>query len=272
MEPTRHWPAIIIRGDDVEECGERVVAEEPLLIRVGGQPMTTLMRTPGHERELVVGFFVTEGLIDSTDDIGTIAVCDDEGLGERNVVDVRLANATEPDALLRTHRRVFSSCAICGQDAIRDVRDQVEPFARPTARISAPAVRGMVSRMTDTQGLYGSTGGAHAAGLFGADGNTVVVREDIGRHNALDKSVGHALLQGLALEDNILALSGRVSYEMVAKAARAGICRVAAVGAPTSLALDLARELNMLLVCFVRDGRMTVYAPQDDWRKWLTEG
>lgn len=237
------------------------MCEEPLTILLGGQPLVTLMRTPGLDRELAVGYLITEGFIASAADIGLLAHCEDTSQPWGGTLRVELVPGT---MLLRspdTHRQVFSSCSLCGVEVVAQVAEEVRAF--PTGQARARDVCELARRLRDHQPLFQATGGTHAAGLadcpLGAAA-PVLVCEDIGRHNALDKVVGAAALQRLELQRPLLFLSGRLSFEMVAKAARAGIGAVAGISAPTALSVELAQRLNMFLAGFVRGETFTVYS------------
>lgn len=247
-----------------------LVREEPLLILLGDTPAATLMRTPGQERELVLGFLLSEGLIRSPADVGALAFCEDPLVGGENQVRVTLV----PEAKARlpeiSHRHVLSSCGVCGAKAIDAVAQSVKPFLRPAGRLSVGDVFRACQLMSESQEVFRHTGGAHAVALAPiplTSPSDTIVREDLGRHNALDKAIGAAALAGRALDQYLLFSSGRLSYEMVAKAARAGVSHLASVSAPTSLAVATARRLNMFLAGFVRGTAMTVYCGAEALRR-----
>lgn len=262
---TRHDPARAAEGRD-----DLVAVEEPLEIRVGGQGVAVVMRTPGHDRELVAGFLVTEGILRQRDDVLDMVYCRPDGRPpEENIIDVLLAPGAAVD-LAKLTRHVFtsSSCGICSKASIEAVRGQFAPIAAPLA-LTAALIAGLPERLRAAQAAFAQTGGLHASALFDAAGNLQVVREDVGRHNALDKVVGHAFLAGgLPLADRVLLVSGRVSFEIMQKALAAGIPAVAAISAPTSAAVEFARASGQLLVGFLRPAtgsgqpgmRMNVYA------------
>jgi FdhD protein len=247
------------------EKPDKVVTEEPMEIRVHGprQPPAALavtMRTPGHDFELAVGFCLTEGVLDRADDLETVAYCL-EGLGQQefNVVTVTLRR---PVALAGSERRFVAnaSCGLCGKTTLDDVEQRCEPV-RDGPLVGRSVLVSLPERLRAAQAVFETTGGLHAAGLFTPDGELLVLREDVGRHNALDKLVGHAALERrLPLSTDVLMVSGRASFEIVQKAAVAGIPMVCAVSAPSSLAVDAAHRFGQTLVGFVRDDRANVYS------------
>ena len=241
------------RADGATER-DRVAVEEPLEIRVGGHRVSVTMRTPGHDFELAAGFLVTEGLV-AARDLGVIEYCPDS---DDNIVDVRLVEGAGFDPeLLRRNFYATSSCGICGAASIELVRKRVAPLSR--LDLAHDVLVAMPEKMRAAQKTFDQTGGLHAAALF-RDGELVLVREDVGRHNAVDKIVGASALRDSALAGHALLVSGRASFEIVQKAAVAGIAAVAAVGAPSSLAVEFAREVGMTLVGFLRGDRYNVYA------------
>ncbi len=246
-----------------------LVAEEPMTILVGDQPVATLMRTPGGEVELATGFVLTEGIVGSPKEIGAVSFCAKGELSGRNEVRVALAEGARPRRL-PAHRRVFSSCGVCGAEMIEEIAADIPAFARPQRRLAAEDLFALADAMRRGQKIFQRTGGAHAAALARLPvkpGAECIVREDLGRHNALDKAVGAAAQRGLLGPGLALLLSGRLSFEMVAKAARAGISEVAGVSAPSALAVDLARRLNMFLAGFVRERTLTIYSGADALRR-----
>ncbi len=242
-----------------ETADDEIAVEAPLEIRVGGKALTVVMRTPGHDEELARGFLYNESLVESAADIVAIArpaalTGDEVG----NVVDVTL----RPGARAPEGERLFyasSSCGVCGKNAISALRVRA-PVVSSSLRVSATTLAALPDRLRAAQPLFARTGGVHASGLFAADGTLEAAREDVGRHNALDKLIGWALERGrLPLVDRVLAVSGRVSYEIVQKAIAAGLPLIAAVGAPSTLAIELAEEFEVTLVGFIRDGGMNIY-------------
>ncbi len=260
---TRSVPITRHEGPRPAEGRDDLVAvEEPLEIRVGGQGVAVVMRTPGHDRELVAGFLVTEGILRQREDVLDMVYCRPDGRPpEENIIDVLLAPGAVVD-LAKLTRHVFtsSSCGICSKASIEAVRAQFPPIATVPA-VTRAVVAGLPDKLRVAQAAFAQTGGLHASALFDVTGNLQVVREDVGRHNALDKVVGHAFLAGgLPLADRVLLVSGRVSFEIMQKALAAGIPAVAAISAPTSAAVEFARESGQLLAGFLRGERMNVYA------------
>ncbi|GJF31410.1 sulfurtransferase FdhD [Kitasatospora sp. NE20-6] len=244
---------------------DTLAGEEPMEIRVGGRPLAVTMRTPGHDFDLAAGFLVGEGAVHRTDEIAGMRYCagaTDGDANTYNVVDVVLAPGTKPpDASLERRFYTTSSCGVCGKASLDAVRTTAAWALGPGPRHLAPQVlAALPERLRAAQRVFDSTGGLHAAGLFTADGELLCLREDVGRHNAVDKVVGHALRGGLLpLRDTVLMVSGRASFELVQKAVTAGIPVLAAVSAPSSLAVDLAAECGLTLVGFLRGTSMNVY-------------
>jgi FdhD protein len=262
-----------VRGDRSDDpAPDRVATEEPLEIRVlalaEGRPrrhsLSVTMRTPGEDDELAVGFLVTEGALRHRSDVAEVAACGDvppEAAG--NVINVRLAPGAAFDPA-RFTRNVYttSSCGVCGKTSLEMVRVACPAPPRGTFSL-APAAWSALADALDRP-AFRDTGGMHSAALFSAGGELRLARDDVGRHNAVDKVVGRLFLDdALPAHDCILLLSGRAGYELVQKAAVAGIPAVAAVGAPSSLAVELAREMDMTLVAFLRDGRFNVYSGEE---------
>lgn len=240
---------------------DAVAKEEPLEIRVGGESTAVTMRTPGNDFELVAGFLVTEGIIADGDGLRTMRYCVD-GPQEYNVVDAALATGGGPPPSAMRRFFTTSSCGLCGKQSIDAVRS-ASPYdvAGDDVRVAATTVASLPDRLRAAQRGFAETGGLHAAGLFSASGDLLCVREDVGRHNAFDKVIGWAALDGrLPLRGHVILASGRASFELTQKALMAGIPVLTAVSAPSSLAVDLAEEVGMTLVGFVRDGAMNVYA------------
>ena len=250
---------------------DTLTVEEPLELRVGGSPLTVTMRTPGHDIELVHGFLLSEGLIRTADDVALARYCEgavvsgETGYDENtyNVVDVTLAPGVAPPAASAT--RAFlstSSCGVCGKASIEQLRAQSAYDVRADAtEIAAKVVADLPDALRVEQRSFDKTGGLHAAGLFTAEGELLVAREDVGRHNAVDKVVGWALLNGRVPGVGcVLVVSGRASFELTQKSIMAGIPCLAAVSAPSSLAVECAEDAGMTLLGFVRDSRLNVYA------------
>ncbi len=248
------------RGSGWEAGAEdAVVVEEPLEIRVDTHPVAVVMRTPGQDEELVAGFLLTEGVVRSRTDLAGLRVHPRNPAG--NVMNAFLAPGVSVD-LQRLTRHVFaaSSCGICGKTTVESVHQQFPPV-RSKARLAVEVLTRLPALMRERQAAFSSTGGLHAAALFSCDGQLVCLREDVGRHNAVDKVIGRALLDGkLPLEPAVLLVSGRASFEILQKALAAGVGIVAAVGAPSSLAVEFARRSRQTLVGFLRDDRVNVYS------------
>jgi FdhD protein len=247
--------------------GRRVLddlaAEEPLEIRVGGAVLTITMRTPGDDFELAAGFLHAEGVVTRRDDIATISYGRaPDGSPTGNVVEVALRREGSVDVgAFERHVVAASSCGICGRTSIAAVCARETPPPNPHFRIAPQLLTQLPAVLRSAQRIFGRTGGLHAAGLFDANGSLVLVREDIGRHNAVDKAVGGALLQGhLPLCDRLLLVSGRGGFEIVQKALVAGVPILASVSAPSSLAVQMARAGGLTLVGFLRDRRFVVYS------------
>jgi FdhD protein len=259
-----------IRDGAVGHRADTLVAEEPLEIRLNGKPLAITMRTPGDDFALAAGFLVSEGVLAEASDLANIVYCAGataDGSNTYNVVDVRLAPGVEvPDITLERNVYTTSSCGLCGKASL----DAVRTTARwtitddPPVRLEPELLSALPDRLRAAQQVFDRTGGLHAAALFTADGELIDVREDVGRHNAVDKLVGRALQQGLLpLAGRILLVSGRASFELAQKAVMAGIPVLAAVSAPSSLAVDLAQESGLTLVGFLRGTSMNVYAGEE---------
>lgn len=244
---------------------DTVTVEEPLEIRADGQTLTTTMRTPGHDVELAHGWCFAEGLITSATDVRTARYCagavGSGGENTYNLLDVELADTAQPvtpDFIRLTP--TTSACGVCGTQSISELLHKVRTPITPIDLDPELIVR-LPELLRAEQKQFRKTGGIHAAGAFDLDGNPIVVREDIGRHNAADKVIGHLLLEGmLPARDMFLVMSSRASFELVQKAAMAGFPALVAVSAASSLAVELAREANMALAGFVRDNRFNLYA------------
>ncbi|HEX8911597.1 MAG TPA: formate dehydrogenase accessory sulfurtransferase FdhD [Humisphaera sp.] len=257
--------ATVLRWDGdagtATEAGDDLVAEEPLEIRVRGRAISVTMRTPGHDAELAAGFLLSEGVVRRSGDILRVEPCGRNADG--NVLNVVLAPEVFVD-FDRLTRHVFagSSCGLCGKATVDAVRSNLPP-AGPGPVVRAEALAAMPDALRAAQAAFARTGGLHAAGLFDAAGRLLVAREDVGRHNAVDKVVGHALAHGLPAGDLVLLVSGRTSFEILQKALAAGVTVVAAVSAPSSLAVAFARDAGQTLIGFLRGRRMNVYSRPD---------
>lgn len=255
-----------ISVDGVRSRSDQVITEEPLEIRLNGRPLAVTMRTPGDDFELAAGFLVSEGVVTRAGQVATIRYCAGATTGGRNtynVVDVALAaEVSVPELGLERNFYTTSSCGVCGKTSLDAVRTNAAWQVGDDDVVLAPdMLTALPERLRRAQGLFDRTGGLHAGGLFTADGESRWVREDVGRHNAVDKLVGRALLDDtLPLRHMVLLVSGRASFELVQKAAMAGIPAMAAVSAPSSLAVDLAKAEGITLVGFLRGAEMNVYA------------
>ncbi len=254
----------------VRRYQDDVVGEEPLEIRVNGRSTTVTMRTPGNDLELAAGFLFTEGLVHAAEEIATLRQGSRKGrLGsmhdeghEGNIVRVELRRGVKVN-LERLRRNFYaaSSCGVCGKSSLEAVRVRRIERPNPALRIDPHCFGALPQVLRSAQTLFGRTGGLHAAACFTSSGRLVVLREDVGRHNAVDKVIGWALLHGrLPLSRSIMMVSGRGGFEIVQKACTAGIPVLASVSAPSSLAVELARELNLTLIGFLRGERFVVYA------------
>ncbi|TQK28131.1 formate dehydrogenase accessory sulfurtransferase FdhD [Arthrobacter sp. SLBN-53] len=248
---------------------ETLAVEEPLEIRVNGTPLTVTMRTPGSDVELAQGFLLTEGLIGRRADIATVQYCSGagpDGLNTYNVLDVTLApGVTLPDVDVTRNFYTTSSCGVCGKASLEAVRlsSKHGPGDDPVT-VSTEMLAALPDRLRARQKVFAATGGLHGAALFDTDGEPLVVREDIGRHNAVDKVIGWALeSHRVPLTGTVLLVSGRASFELTQKAVMAGIPVLAAVSAPSSLAVDLASQSGLTLVAFLRGDSMNIYTRPD---------
>lgn len=250
-----------------EEDGVRVddqlAAEEPLELQIGGTPLTVMMRTPGHERELALGFLFGEGIIRAASDVAQMRIVPNgEHPNLENVVDVELTpGAPGVDRRWQRNFLAASSCGLCGVSSIEAIHESAPPLPDDGLTIDRDLIYGLDARLRSEQAIFARTGGLHAAGLFTASGELVAVREDIGRHNAVDKVIGHAVERRLLpLDRHILMVSGRTSFEIVQKALQARIPVLVAVSAPSSLARDLAQASNQTLIGFLRGRSLNVYS------------
>jgi FdhD protein len=238
-----------------------LAGEEPLEIRVNGAPLSVTMRTPGNDLELAAGFVLTEGILDRAEQLADIRAVTDENTGKSNVVEVDIGGTEYDPAAMQRNFFAASSCGVCGKASIESIRRRGLRAPNGEFRVSPDILCSLSEKMRGDQAVFQKTGGLHAAGLFTAEGELLEVREDIGRHNAVDKIVGWALLQRrLPLSEHILMVSGRGGFELAQKAIAAGIPVMASVSAPSSLAVKLSRELRLTLVGFLRGERFVVYS------------
>jgi FdhD protein len=269
----REWsaPVIVIEQSTQRELDDSMAVEEPLEIQVrirrGRQTIrrsiSVTMRTPGDDGELATGFLLTEGIIGKLGDIVSLDFCGrpDPDTGLRNVILAELDPGVEIDLKkLERHFYTSSSCGVCGKSSIEAVRVAHSPLGEPTPMISSEELTLLPRKLLEAQLVFASTGGLHAAALFDTAGRLVLLREDIGRHNAVDKVIGSAMAAGLCLGQHLILVSGRAGFELIQKALVAGIPFLAAIGAPSSLAVRLARSSGMTLVGFLREQRFTVYS------------
>ncbi|MBK6871755.1 MAG: formate dehydrogenase accessory sulfurtransferase FdhD [Kineosporiaceae bacterium] len=277
MTTRRPVTRVRIEGPDagMHDRADTLAVEEPLEIRLlhagapEGEPFTVTMRTPGHDLELALGFLLGDGVITSADDVTAARHCPDaaldaDGNPTYNVVEVGLARQVAPPSRALA-RRVSSACGICGTESIDQVRDRcTTDVSADDIRLDAAVLATLPDRLREGQRAFARTGGVHAAGLFTPDGELLCLREDVGRHNAVDKVVGWALQQGrLPLTGAVLQVSGRASFELVQKAVTAGCPVLAAVSAPSSLAVDLASETGLTLIGFSRGAGFNIYAGRE---------
>jgi FdhD protein len=264
-EPLRPVDVVRVRGGERMPDTDTAATEEPLEVRLHDRPFAVIMRTPGADRELAAGFLLAERVIRGGDDLGTIRHCDDPEVDHaENIVNVTLTDGSADaiDRLMADRRQVTtnSSCGLCGRRTIESLVADAEPI-RARWSISAATVSMLPLQLRGRQAVFDETGGLHAAGLFTRGGELLEVAEDVGRHNAVDKLVGRMLMRdALPLSDHLLCVSGRTSFEIVQKAVFAGVPIVAAVSAPSSLAIDLAQECGVTLVGFIRGDRFNIYA------------
>lgn len=261
----------IVGDSKAEDTPDALAVEEPLEIRLGfpdrtHRAISITMRTPGDDAELAAGFLFTEGILSSSDQIKQIRHCGSKNTETTNTIRVDLRDDVEID-FKRLERNFYttSSCGVCGKTSIEALHTGAKKLSNPdTPRITADTIVSLPDRLRASQNAFEQTGGLHASGIFGLNGELDLLREDVGRHNALDKVIGAKFLNGeLPMSEKILVVSGRASFELVQKALIAGIPILAAVGAPSSLAVELAAEFGMTLVGFVRDGSFNVYTGRE---------
>ncbi|HVS32831.1 MAG TPA: formate dehydrogenase accessory sulfurtransferase FdhD [Thermoanaerobaculia bacterium] len=260
MDPVSRTTVTRVDGEKSRSTADDLLAvEEPLEIRIGERPLAVTMRTPGDDFELAAGFAYTENVVAAREDVVSI-----RHWGSPNVVRITLRDGVKIDwQRLQRHFYAASSCGICGKASIDSIRVHVRPLSA-SGTVAAEVIRALPDLARAQQKTFDATGAIHAAALFTTSGRLLEVREDIGRHNAVDKVIGAMFLGGMTpAQDHVLFVSGRAGFEVVQKAVVAGIAVIAAVGAPSSLAVDLARQLNVTLVGFLRDGRFNVYCGED---------
>jgi len=251
MNRTELHDMILHENNTVEVIRQALIMEEPLSIRIDGSPYSVVMRTPGDEIYHAAGFCLAEGIVDHPDDFATIGFCTEEGV---NVVTATLtAERRNRVENLLTRRGFISqtSCGICGKELVQDLYQSIQPVP-DTLRIPIATAMACVDRLVDQQHLFSETGSTHAAMIFDTGNTAMSYAEDVGRHNALDKALGRVFMNHNIAEANIAALSSRISYELVQKAARAGVEMMVSMSRPTALAVTLAKRLNMTLACMGR--------------------
>lgn len=262
----------VVKDGRVQQRSDYLATEEPLEIRLlaGAEKQTVAvtMRTPGADFELAAGFLYGEGILEARDDVSRITYCLDADVDvdqQYNIVNVRLRRESLPElAALERHFYTTSACGVCGKASLEALRLRGCPTAPPGAEVGADVLASLPDKLRKAQGIFEMTGGLHAAALFDAAGNLVALREDVGRHNAMDKLIGWALLEGrLPLADHLVMVSGRASFELLQKCLVAGMPIFCAVSAPSSLAVALARDFGLTLVGFLRGDRFNVYAGQE---------
>nr|WSX48950.1 formate dehydrogenase accessory sulfurtransferase FdhD [Streptomyces sp. NBC_00974] len=267
---TERRRVVRIRNGVAGTRADTLVAEEPLEIRLNGKPLAVTMRTPGDDFALAVGFLASEGVLGSASDVRAVTYCEgaaEDGTNTYNVVNVQLASGVPvPDIKLERNVYTTSSCGLCGKSSLDAVRTATRfpGLSADPVRVGARVLGELPDRLRAGQKVFDRTGGLHGAGLFSARGELIDVREDVGRHNAVDKIVGRALQAGLLpLAGSVLLVSSRASFELAQKAVMAGIPVLAAVSAPSSLAVDLAVESGLTLIGFLRGGNMNIYAGEE---------
>ncbi len=264
-DEVREHRALGWRRGIASERGEKLAVEEPLEIRLAGRRFMLTMRTPGHDEELVAGFLFTEGLINDATELGEIRrVRGRKGVPEPNAIDIVL-NVPSDRLRIRLKRNfvMSSSCGVCGKTTIDSIRRRIEP-ASDSARVAPATLLALSEKLRAGQRVFAVTGGLHGAAIFGLDGTMLAIREDVGRHTAVDKVIGYAMTNAmLPLSRHLMMVSGRLSFEIVQKAAAAGVPILAAVSAPSSLAVELAQEIGTTIVGFLRDGGFNIYTRPD---------
>jgi FdhD protein len=266
MRDLKRFPVVKLDEEQQKHIEDEVVVEEPLEVRVNGESISVIMRTPGDDFDLTLGLLWTEGVIHSSDEIGTMAYCPDEKYPElKNVVNVGLVDANRK---LKSARWSWanSSCGLCGKATLDAIHQACKPITS-TATARYDVLCSLPLRLREAQSNFDRTGGIHAVALFDLQGNLWLLREDIGRHNAVDKALGAALAARLPLNEAIMMVSGRLGFEIAQKAVVAGIPIVASISAPSSLAIELAHDFEMTAIGFLRGRSMNVYTHPERIRK-----
>lgn len=273
--PVRPLEVIQVVSQSEQTKPDLLVSEEPLEIRIGYGPegdrkqmsISVTMRTPGHDDLLSLGFLYTEGIINSMEEVISVKYCEDLGRTEglENLMRVELQTKVHiAEDQFKRNFYTTSSCGVCGKASIDAIKVTCQPLASKMIKVERAILFGLPDQLRATQDVFKHTGGLHASGLFSPDGDLLMQYEDVGRHNALDKLIGAGFMQsGLPFAQSILVLSGRISFELVQKALRAGIQVIAAIGAPSSLAVDLAIEYNMTLIGFLKKDRFNIYSGKE---------
>ena len=262
MDSIQPQPVILHKMDTCETYEQELIGEEPLLIRIEDRPYSVVMRTPGEEIPHVAGFCLGEGLVDEFDDFSTIGYCEQM---DPNVVNVKLQPARQTkigDLLKRQGFISQTSCGICGKEMIEDICQDLTPVTDKTA-MNIQKVIACVDEIIHFQDFYRRTGGSHAAMLFDAELNVLSMAEDVGRHNALDKTIGKIFLNRHLAKARLAVLSSRISYELVQKAARAHLPILFSISRPTALAVELGQELNMTLACMGKESEMLIFCGEE---------
>lgn len=257
-----HW-----QEQEQQQRDDSLTVEEPFEIQIDHKSLAVIMRTPGHDAELAMGFLLTEGVIQRVGDVQALAdAVDEDALPLSNVIDITLRSRGEHDAVqaqptaFERHFAVSASCGLCGKNSIADLLVSTPALEPDELRISAVTLYNLPERLRSAQSVFAHTGGLHAAGLFSSEGQLLLVREDIGRHNAVDKLIGYGLLHGaFPYSRHILMVSGRTSFEIIQKALLARIPCIAAISAPSSMAVELAEQAGITLIGFLREHSMNVY-------------
>jgi|SRR5579875_196442 FdhD protein len=265
-----HW-----REDEQQWREEYLTVEEPFEIRIAGRSLAVIMRTPGHDFDLALGFLLTEGVIAGAGEVLAIEdATDADGLPLANVVNVSLRKSEQSEALVsrqatfERHFAVSASCGLCGKNSIDDLMLSLPPLEQGDVRFSPASIYDLPAKLRAGQSVFSHTGGLHAAGLFAEDGELCLLREDVGRHNAVDKIIGHGMRHGdFPYARHLLLVSGRTSFEILQKALLARIPCVAAISAPSSLAVELANQAGITLIGFLRGREMNVYTHPERVRK-----